>query len=160
MMQRAPACKCARCSHGCKVGSGFFGDESLKPTAQFLGISEEELKAKYLEEVEMFHTKRFRPKTQAKPFGQCIFFDKIKGCTIHPVKPLECKIASGCKAHGEEAQIWFRLNYFVNPDDPQSIREYANVLKCNPKTIKGGSLKELVPDNTRRSNILSYKELI
>ncbi len=155
----APACQCSACNHGCTMGSGFLVDENIPKLAQFLHMSEEELKAKYLEEVEKFHTKRFRPKIEKNHhgYGRCIFFDTEKGCTVHEAKPLHCRIAMGCKAYGEELDLWFHLNYFVNKDDPESVREFARYLQAGGKTLPGGKLKEIVPDQERLKKILAYE---
>lgn len=157
MIRLSPPCKCAKCEHGCTMGSGFFADEPLSDVAVFLGISERELKERFLEEVELFHTRRWRPRSK-KPFGHCIFYQKSIGCTIHPTKPLECKIATGCKPHGEEASQWFRINYFVNPGDEISLREYVIAKTHNKSTIPGGSLQELVPEKKKREQILQGEQ--
>lgn len=150
--------ECKRCNKCCKFGSGFLISEDLKNIADFLGIKEEELKKKHLEEVEKFNTKRFRPVTlkQGKKYGVCVFLSQ-DGCKIHPVKPFECKI-SNCSKYGQSISIWFMLNYFVNADDPESIRQYAVYLKTHP-TIPGGKLQELVPDKEKLRKILSYEIL-
>ena len=115
-----------------------------------------------MEEVELFHTKKFRPKLlrkDGKPYGKCIFFDAEKKCTVHEAKPLQCKIAMGCKDYGEDLQVWFMLNHFVNETDPESVREYAQYVKSGGKVIPGGKLEELVPDKEKLDEILKYKRL-
>ncbi|MBW2984994.1 YkgJ family cysteine cluster protein [Candidatus Woesearchaeota archaeon] len=152
--------KCKKCGHCCSHGSGALADDDLKKIAGFLKTTEEELKKTCLEEVEKFNTKRLRPVTvkTTKPYGRCAFFNKEKGCVIHPVKPLECKIGN-CSKHGEDLSLWFMLNYFVNPDDPESVRQYASYLIRGGKTLKGGKLKEIVPDKKQLRKILEYKIL-
>ncbi len=155
-------CKCEKCENGCHYGSGAFLDEQLKDVAGFLKISEDELKEKYLEEVEKFNTKRFRPKIlrqNNKPYGKCIFFDEEKKCTIHKVKPFECRIASGCSKEGEKISIWFMLNHFLNEKDPESVRQYSTYLKSGGKTIKGGEISEIIKDKNMLKKILSYEKL-
>jgi len=150
--------ECKRCNKCCKFGSGFLIDDDIKNIANFLGIKEEELKKNYLEEVEKFNTKRFRPiiLKQGKKYGSCVFLSK-DGCKIHKVKPFECKI-SNCNEYGQSISIWFMLNYFVNADDPKSIRQYATYLKTHP-TLPGAKLKDLVPDNEKLKKILKYEIL-
>ncbi|MFC1801489.1 hypothetical protein ACFLZB_03415, partial [Nanoarchaeota archaeon] len=101
-----------------------------------------------------------RPKQirEDKPYGQCVFFDKKEGCTIHPVKPMECKISNHSE-HGEAMHIWFTLNYFVNETDPESIRQWANYIEMGGKVIPGGSLVELVPNPKTLKKIMSYQIL-
>lgn len=159
LLPLAPACACGACNHGCTVGSGFLADEDIPKLAPFLHMTEEELKANHLEEVEKFHTKRFRPKLEKNAFGygKCTFFDEKKGCTVHDAKPLHCRIAMLCKEYGEDLDVWFHLNHFVNKDDPESIRQFASYLAAGGKTLPGGSLHDFVPDKERLKRILSYK---
>ena len=86
---------CQRRNNCCKHGSGCLVNDDLRNISLFLGISEKEVKEKYLEGVEKFNTRLFRPKIvrDGKPYGVCIFFDE-KGCKIHSVKPTECKVGN------------------------------------------------------------------
>ncbi len=148
--------ECNRKNNCCNYGSGCLVEDDLKNIAKFLGITEKELKEKYLEEVEKFNTKLLKPKLIRKnrQYGRCIFFDN--GCKIHHVKPLECKV-SNCGEYGEALSKWFMLNYCVNANDPESIRQYATYLKTN-KTLKGGKIEKLVPKE-RLKKILSFEIL-
>lgn len=165
MIKLAPACECEECKHGCTYGSGVLADEDIAPLAKFLKISEEELKQKHLEQVEKFNTTRYRSKINRKsfngvqmPFGNCTFLKKDGKCAVHPAKPLECKISTGCQSHGKHASHWFALNYFVNKNDPESLRQWAHTLKAeNNDTIVGGTMEELVPNKEAREKILNDK---
>ncbi|MBU89985.1 hypothetical protein CMO94_00465 [Candidatus Woesearchaeota archaeon] len=159
VLKLANPCKCNACTVGCKHGSGFLADEDMKNIAKFMNISEEVLKKEFLEEVEKFNTKRHRPKIvkKYKPYGKCIFFDEEIGCKVHEAKPLECKIAMGCKDYGEKLSIWFMLNHFVNKDDAESVRQFASYLKTGGKTLEGAELKDLVPNKNKLKKILSYE---
>ncbi len=152
--------KCSKCGHCCSHGAGALADEDLAKIAAFLKTTEKELKKTCLEEVERFNTKRLRPILikKSKPYGRCVFLDEKTGCKINDVKPLECKIGN-CSEYGEQLSLWFMLNYFVNPNDPESVRQYSAYLKTGGKTLKGGKLEELVPDKNRLSAILNYKIL-
>ena len=111
-----------------------------------------------MEEVEKFNTKLFRPKllrSGGKPHGKCTFLIK-NGCSVHVARPTMCKIGN-CSEHGEELQLWFTLNHFVNPKDPESIRQFASYLESGGKTLPGGTLEELVPDKNKLRKILSYE---
>lgn len=154
-------CKCESCSVGCKHGSGCLVKEDIPRIAKFMGITEEVLKKEFLEEVEKFNTKKYRPKIlrKDKPYGKCIFFDEEIGCKVHEVKPLECKISMGCKDFGENLSSWFMLNHFVNKDDAESVRQYASYLKTGGKTLRGAELKDLVPDKEKLKKILSLEIL-
>jgi len=148
--------KCDRKNNCCKHGSGFLCNDDLKDIAKHLGITEKELQDKYLEEKEMFNTVLLRPrlKTSNKPYGECIFFNG-KGCKIHKVKPLQCRVGN-CSEYGEQLSVWFMLNYLVNKDDPESIRQYAAYIKSGGKTIPGGKPEELVQDKEKLKKILSF----
>jgi Fe-S-cluster containining protein len=152
--------KCKKCGHCCSHGSGSLAEGDLKKIADFLKTSEEEVRKLCFEEVERFNTKRLRPRSIKinKPYGRCIFFNKTQGCLIHPVKPLECKVGN-CSDKGEELSLWFMLNYFVNPNDPESVRQYSAYLKSGGKTLKGGKLDEIVPDKKELKKIMEYEKL-
>jgi len=162
VLKLAAPCRCNSCNHGCKYGSGSLAGNDAKNIAAFLGISEEDLKKGFLEEVELFNKKLLRPKLvreENKPHGQCVFYDDEKGCTIHEAKPLECKTSISCKDYGEELSIWFMVNYAVDASDPESIRQFAQYIKSGGKLIPGASLQELVPDKNQLKKILNYEIL-
>ena len=130
--------------------------------SRFLGLSEEETKKGFLEEKELFNKKVLKPrliKENNKPFGRCVFFDDKKGCTIHEVKPLECKTSIQCKDYGEDLSAWFMVNHIVDTNDAESIRQYAQYIKSGGKVIPDAELENLVPDKERLRKILSYEIL-
>lgn len=152
-------CKCEACSIGCKYGSGSLADEDFQKIAKFLEVSEEELKKEFLEEIEKFNTKRYRPKIlrKGKPHGKCTFYDEKIGCKIHEVKPLECRVSMGCKSYGSQLSVWFMLNHFVNKNDAESIRQYASYLKIGGEVLPGAELEKLVPDKEKLRKILAFE---
>ena len=162
VLQLASPCRCDACNHGCRLGSGKLAGDDLKHIAKFLNISEKELISNHLEEVELFNKKIFKPRLlrkDGKNYGQCVFYDETSGCTIHEVKPLECKTSIQCKDYGEELSIWFMVNHVLDAGDPESIRQYAQYLKSGGKTIKLAELKDIVPDQQKLNKILSYEIL-
>ena len=162
VLKLAAPCRCNSCNHGCKFGSGSLVGDDAKKIAAFLSISEEELKKGFLEEIELFNKKLLRPKLireKSKPYGQCVFYDEQKGCTIHPVKPLECKTSVNCKDYGEELSIWFMVNHVVDTNDAESIRQYARYIKSGGKIIEGAKIEQLVPDKEKLKKILNYEIL-
>ena len=161
VLKLAHPCRCDACTVGCKHGSGFLINGDIPKIAKFLNIEEEVLKKEFLEEIEKFNTKLFRPKIirKNKPYGKCIFFDENIGCKIHEVKPLECRVSMGCKDYGEQISLWFMLNNFVNSNDAESIRQYGTYLKSGGKILPGAELKELVPDEEKLREILEFKIL-
>ncbi len=158
LLELAPACSCSECANGCKYGSGYLFDDEAKKIAFHLKISDEDFKKNHLEEIEIMNTKAFRFKLNRKskmPFGACCFFKDGK-CSIHEVKPLHCKISTGCKSHGEQASIWFMLNKFVNANDAESVRQYSQYLKTGGKMLNGGELNDIISDGERLRKILNY----
>ena len=159
IIKLAPDCRCNACEIGCKFGAGFLVKGDEEKLAKFMDISEDELKAKYLEEVEMFNTKMLRPKIlreNGKQYGRCTFFDEKKGCTVHEAKPLQCAISMGCKPYGSQLITWFVLNNAVNPHDPESVRQYATYLEAGGEIIPGGKLEEIVPDAELRKKMMDF----
>ena len=137
-LKLAAPCRCHSCNNGCKYGSGFLVGDDAKNISEFLGITEEKLKKEFLEEVEQFNRKLLRPKLlrkENKPYGKCIFYDENKGCTVHSVKPLQCKTSIGCKDYGEDLSVWFMVNFIVDKNDPESMRQFAQYIKCGGKLI-------------------------
>jgi Fe-S-cluster containining protein len=152
-------CKCNACTVGCRHGSGTFAGEEIPKAAQLLGIDEDAFKKEFLEEVEKFNTKKFRPKIlrKGKQYGKCIFFDEGLGCKIHESKPLECRIAMGCRPYGEQLSLWFMVNHFVDENDAESVRQYSTYIKSGGKVLEGAKLQDLVPDKEKLSKILKFE---
>lgn len=150
---------CKNCGNCCNYDSGYVLKEDIPRIANFLKVSQQELKDSYLREVIHFNKKIYKPKLikKGKPYGKCIFYDEQYNCMINNVKPLHCKVC-GCSEISSEASIWFVLNHIVDPDDPNSIREWASYLKSHP-TIPGGELHEIVPEREKLKNILEFKDL-
>tara|TARA_Y100000310_G_scaffold326243_1_gene390874 strand:+ start:1638 stop:1916 length:279 start_codon:yes stop_codon:yes gene_type:complete len=92
------------------------------------------LQEKYLDEVEQFNSKLSKPKHQ-KPYGKCVFFEDNK-CKVHEVKPMQCKIAMGCKDYGEDLMVWFMETFQVEKNDEKSMKEYEIYLKSGGKELK------------------------
>jgi len=148
--------QCDKCGHCCSYDSGIFLEDDVKVLSEKLGVPEKEVKARYLEEKDIFNKKVWKAKLKrkGKPFGKCIFLEN-KECTIHEHKPKHCKIASGCNEYGRQLNIWFMLNHVVDANDPEAIRQWAQYLKTHP-TIPGGELNDLVKDKDKLAKILSY----
>lgn len=160
ILKLAPACSCSACNHGCKFGSGYFVDNQIEKVSEKLKISLDNLKSKYLTQDILLNRKLWRPKRKRErlkmPFGVCVFFDsKLQRCKIHDVKPLQCQIAMGCKDYGEDLMKWFMVNYVLDLDDNESIREYATYVKLGSKVLKGANLKNLIKDDKKLAMILN-----
>jgi Fe-S-cluster containining protein len=149
---------CCRKGTCCRMGSGIVRDEELPAIASAVGVSVEELKHDFLERHSRFGTThwRFRMRTNGKPYGPCVFFDEgATACTIHDVKPLYCRVGI-CDHNGAGLMQWYNARYFLNLDDPNSIREYAIATKGG--TIPGASVKELVAPQLL-ADIIAHKDL-
>ncbi|MFO7711199.1 MAG: YkgJ family cysteine cluster protein [Candidatus Woesearchaeota archaeon] len=136
--------ECRNCGRCCQYTSGYVLPADIRPIAEYLGITEEELKDRYLEEVDVFNTALYKPKTK-KPYGPCVFYEK--GCSIHAVKPFHCRIGT-CSKHGKAITEWFYLNYCVT-DNISSLRQWAARVKVIP-TIEGGRIDELVTTDLKK----------
>jgi len=147
---------CKKCGHCCSTDSGFLAEEDFEKIAKFLEIDSEKLKEEYLETFEKFNKTLYRPKRikEGKPYGRCIFhIDNL--CSIQEVKPLYCKVVN-CSKYSRQLGVWFDLNFVVDVNDPESIRQYASYLK-HGETIEGGQLEDIVPDKERLRKILNYE---
>ncbi len=134
---------CDRSNHCCKFTTGFLVEDDLLNIAEFLNLTPKQVKENYLDKQRIFHREFLRPRTikKDKPYGRCVFL-KEEGCSIHPVKPLHCKVAT-CRPYGEELLQWFYVNYLVDKNDPESVRQYANYIKFKDP-IPGADLHELL----------------
>lgn len=112
-------CSCEKCVSACKNYPGRLLPQDLRGIADFLGISTDELVDAYLvvEYVENAGRKMFmfspaKLRRGGKPLfspgevveewyltkqGRCIFLDSGDRCSIHPVKPFECREYLGCR---------------------------------------------------------------
>ena len=148
--------ECNMCGHCCSYGSGAMTDDDISRIAAFLKITKEDLKKNCLEPIEKFGTLRFRPKLERisdRPYGRCIFLDNDMLCKIDEVKPIECRVGN-CKEHGKDLSSWFTINYFIDPDNERSMKEWTIALKTHP-TIEGGTPEEL--QTSHRNNIALRK---
>ncbi|MBI4145553.1 YkgJ family cysteine cluster protein [Candidatus Woesearchaeota archaeon] len=148
-------CRSHKCTKCCEYGTGTTLPEDLKRIAHHLGITEAELKDKYFDPITKYNTTHSRPKMLKQPYGPCTFLGK-DGCTIHEVKPTGCRLSSW-NQHGEQLNEWFDLNYFVDVNDAESVRQWAQRLKFS-STIPGGQLHELVPDKEKLKKMLKGEE--
>lgn len=133
--------------------------EDVKRAAKHVQMDEKGFIQKYCDETTAFNTKVWKPKIIRKksdmPYGPCIFLKKEK-CIINEAKPLHCRLTN-CK--DEDLHWYFVVNYLVNPNDPQSIRDYAVFIKSGGKVIPGAGLKDLVPQPKKLKAMMEYLEL-
>ena len=151
--------ECKSCGHCCRFGAGYVIDEDIPRIAKHLGITEDDFKKTYLTELKRLNSRIYKFKTikrgASKAYGACVFFDEERKCLIHSVKPFYCRIATCSDKKGEALQ-WFDLNVLLNFDDPESIRQWNELIKSG-EPITGAKLEELIPDPELRKKILSYE---
>jgi len=151
--------ECQSCGHCCRFGAGYVIDEDIPRIAKHLGIAEDDFIKTYLVEQKRLNSKAYKLKTvktnSRKRYGRCMFFDEERKCLIHDVKPLYCRIATCADKKGEALQ-WFDLNMLLNLEDPESIRQWNELLKTL-EPITGAMLEEIVPDPELRLKILTYE---
>jgi len=98
-------CDCTKCISACKKKPGWFLQEEIKPAAELLGLTEQELFNQYLS-VDYYYvdpssllfvlspaTLNTTPGKEfpLDPSGQCVFLTEEGKCLIHAAKPYECK---------------------------------------------------------------------
>ncbi len=147
--------ECKQCGHCCMFGSGIVLSDELKPLAKAFNLSVEDFKTQFLEEFTKFNTKHYRFKQLRKgdePHGRCIFLDvESKQCKIHLIKPLHCRVST-CSLLGEDIQKWFDVNFFLNPRDVNSLREYKLYLEFK-KPLPGANLEDIAtPEMLKKLN--------
>jgi Fe-S-cluster containining protein len=78
---------CTRCGNCCTGEPGFVWveDEELDALAEFLGEPVEQVRSLYTRWSE--HGRTLREKHN----GDCVFYDRKKGCTVYPARPRQCR---------------------------------------------------------------------
>jgi uncharacterized protein len=121
---------CTQCGDCCTGAPGFVwvDDAELAAIAEFLGEPIEEVRGLMTRETMRGRTLR------EKANGDCVFYEKGKGCTIYPVRPAQCR-------------TW--PFWESNVASPETWRETC-------KVCPGSGRGELIPaeEITRRLNII------
>ena len=80
---------CRMCGHCCsgEPGSVFLSDKSIDDISSFLGMDRQEFIQKYTRQVDMGTYRQISLKERDD--YSCVFLGE-KGCTIYPVRPLQC----------------------------------------------------------------------
>src|SRR5262245_45312320 len=79
--------RCTQCGNCCTGEPGYVWIDAT----ELIEIAEE--RGEVLEAVEQLYTRRVGQKRalREKPNGDCVFYDRAKGCTIYPVRPRQCR---------------------------------------------------------------------
>jgi uncharacterized protein len=95
---------CTQCGHCCTGDPGYVWttDEELAKLAAFRGEPAKEFEAVY--------TRRARGKRtlREKANGDCVFFERGKGCTVYPVRPAQCRTWPFWASNLESVETWER----------------------------------------------------
>jgi len=78
---------CTQCGKCCTGEPGYIwvSEEEITKLAAFRGDDRKEFEAVYTRKAKGKVTLR------EKPNGDCIFFDSKRGCTVYPVRPIQCR---------------------------------------------------------------------
>lgn len=95
---------CTQCGDCCTGEPGYvwINDREIKEIAKFLGTSETEVRTYYGRKDNKGITLR------EKSNGDCVFFEKGKGCTIYPVRPTQCRTWPFWRGNVETPADWER----------------------------------------------------
>lgn len=153
----------------CMMSSGFIHEDELSTIAKVLNVSEEQLKENLLEKRYAYNKHVHKPKLikhkkkEHLPYGKCVFLEESSGgeeaghkCRLGKEMPLHCRLSTSDK-HGFKLHLWYMLNYIIDPEDPDAVRQWAIYLKSHP-TIPGGELRELVPEEEKLRKMLNLEQ--
>ena len=93
---------CTRCGDCCTGAPGFVWvtDDELEAIANHLGRPVAEVRALYSRKA------RGRQTLREKANGDCVFFERNKGCTIYPVRPPQCRTWPFWDSNLETPEDW------------------------------------------------------
>ena len=122
--------RCTRCGNCCTGEPGFVwvDDDEIRSIAEYRGEP--------LDHVLGLHTRLAKSgrTLREKPNGECVFYDRMAGCTIYPVRPKQCRTWP----------FW--------PSNVQSRESWENTCQICPGAGQG----ELIPaeEIARRLNVI------
>ncbi len=96
------AFRCTRCGKCCTGEPGFVwvSDEEIEAIASF--------RQEELGRTQGLHTRAVGRKRslREKANGDCVFYDRERGCTIYPVRPAQCRTWPFWHSNLESPQAW------------------------------------------------------
>jgi Fe-S-cluster containining protein len=94
--------RCTRCGNCCTGTPGYVwvNDEEIAAIAAFRGEPEAETKAVYTRQARRGRTLR------EKANGDCVFYDRSKGCTVYPVRPRQCRTWPFWESNVASPEAW------------------------------------------------------
>jgi Fe-S-cluster containining protein len=95
---------CTRCGHCCTGAPGFVWvtDEEIDAIAEHRGEPAHEVLGLYTRPFEGGRSLR------EKANGDCVFYDRDRGCTIYPVRPRQCRTWPFWESHVRTPAAWER----------------------------------------------------
>ena len=99
------AFECTRCGACCTGAPGYVwvdGDEIAR-LAEFHAQTIDEFSRRYVRRVGSHYS------LIEKPGGDCVFWDKQKGCTVYPARPVQCRTWPFWPENIETPEDWARV---------------------------------------------------
>jgi uncharacterized protein len=95
---------CTRCGNCCTGEPGFVwvNEEEIEAIGKYVGQSPAEIEGLYT------RPSRRGPTLREKANGDCVFFDRNKGCTIYPVRPRQCRTWPFWQSTASAPEAWQR----------------------------------------------------
>jgi uncharacterized protein len=95
---------CTQCGHCCTGDPGFVwvDDAELAAIAEFLGEPIEEVRGLTTRTTARGRTLR------EKANGDCVFYEKGRGCTVYPVRPAQCRTWPFWESNLASPETWRR----------------------------------------------------
>ncbi len=93
---------CTRCGKCCTGEPGYVWvtDEEIAAIATFLGEPVEQVRGLYTRKAKFSRTLR------EKADGDCVFYERDKGCTIYPVRPPQCRTWPFWESNVKTPEAW------------------------------------------------------
>lgn len=98
---------CTQCGNCCTGTPGFVwvNDEEIAALAQHRGEPVEEVRGLYTRSEG--GTRRSLKET---PSGDCVFYDRMAGCTVYPVRPRQCRTWPFWECNTVSPEAWARAS--------------------------------------------------
>lgn len=95
---------CTRCGNCCTGEPGYVWvtPADLAAIARFLGQTTRLVRARYVRKA------RGRLSLRERPNGECVFWDRLRGCTIYPVRPPQCRTWPFWESNVATPEAWER----------------------------------------------------
>jgi Fe-S-cluster containining protein len=94
--------RCTRCGHCCTGTPGFVwvNDEEIAAIAQYIGET--------VQRTTGLHTRPYdgERSLREKGNGDCVFYDRARGCTIYPVRPRQCRTWPFWESNVRSPETW------------------------------------------------------